>query len=61
MAPGNAPAVDNRETPPSGLDTEQLHDVFRPLASVPNAPPDYTGLDHEDPEMFIRRCKNFFK
>lgn len=43
------------------LNVALLRDIFRQLASAPIAPPDSAGLDHKDPEEFIRRCKDLFR
>lgn len=40
---------------------ERLRDVFHRLASALTASPDYAGLDHEDPEVFIRRFEGLLR
>lgn len=43
------------------IDIEELRAIFRTLAGAPMAPPSYSGHDHEDPEVFIRVCEEFFR
>lgn len=41
--------MDNEVTPPG------------PRHGAPTVPHDYAGLDHEDPEVIIRRCEDVFQ
>lgn len=54
--PPGIPSVYSEAVHPPVIIMEQLRDVFRRLASAAAAPSDYASLDHEDPEVFLRRC-----